>query len=277
LKTLSWLLTLLLLVASATQAEPLRLGITSATARGQYVLLEECRMYLQNKLNHPVEFIFRESYLENIDLLKQNKLDFAWISSPAYFENMQQTKLLVTPLYKGLPIDRSYLIVAATDHRTKSLIDLKNKVFAFVDPDSSTGYLEPRYRLKLAKQDPENFFQKTFFTRDDQKIVAAVAIGLADAGSMSGFAWESLALTRPDITNQTRIVAKSAAYGFPPIISRNNLNKKYFTNMQRALVDMSDDTEGKKLLKQLNLDGFTTADKKMYQSDYLLMQRVGDL
>lgn len=269
----------MLLVASVALAEPqpLRLGITSAMARGQYALLEEWRVYLQNKLDQPVEFIFRDSYLESMDLMKQKKLDFAWISSSAYLENMQKTSLLVTPLYLGKPFDRAYLIVHSSDHSTESLLNLKDKVFAYVDPDSSTGYLESRYRLRLAGKDPDQFFKKTFFTRDHQKIVAAVAIGLADAGSMSGFAWDTLSRSRPDITGQTRIVAKSAAYGFPPIIFRNSLNKNDFSRMQRALLDMNDDADGIKLLTRLNIDGFILPDKKLYHSVYLMMQRVGDL
>lgn len=267
----------LLLFACAIYAEPIRFGITSATARGQYALLEEWRIYLQNKLEHPVEFIFRESYLENMDLLKQKKLDFAWVSTPAYFENSQQTRLLAAPLYQGHPLDRAYLIVPASDHHTKSMLDLKDKVFAYVDPDSTTGYLVPRYQLRMNNDDPEDFFKKTFFTRDDQKIVAAVAIGLAEAGSMSGFAWDMLALSRPDITNQTRIVSKSAAYGFPPIIARNTLNRRDYATMQRALLAMSDDPEGNKLLRRLNLSGFALTNDKLYHSVYLMMRRVGDL
>lgn len=266
-----------LLVAGKALADPLRLGMTSATARGQYALLEEWRIYLQRKLDHPVEFIFRERYLDSMDLIKQKKLDFAWISPPAYFENMQFANLLVTPLYRGKPFDRAYLIVPSSDQNTLSLLSLKDKVFAYVDPQSSTGYFEPKYQLRLSHKDPEHFFKKTFFTLDDQKIIAAVAIGLADAGSMSGFAWETLALSRHDITDQTRIVAKSDAYGFTPIIARTSLNRHDTLAMQRVLLSMSDDTEGIKLLKRLNIDGFALADKKLYRSVYLMMQRGGEL
>lgn len=272
-----FLVLLSIALSGSATAETLRLGITSASARGQYVLLEQWRAYLQNRLNHPVELVFRDSYLENIDLIKQNKLDFAWVSPPAYFENMQQTRLLATPLFQGKPYDRSYLVVPASDRTTQALSALEGKIFAYVDPDSSTGYLEPRYRLQTSDRDPELFFKKTFFTHDDQKVIAAVAIGLADAGSMSGFAWESLSLSHPEITAQTRIVTKSAQYGFPPIIARSMLKNSLFFAMQRALTQMSSEADGIKLLRQLNLDGFIAADRKHYQSIYIMMQRSGDL
>lgn len=265
------------ILSGTAWAEPYRLGISSASALGQYLLLEEWRAYLQRKLDHPVELVFRESYLDNIDLIKQKKLDFAWISPPAYLENMHHTRLLATPLYRGKPYDHSYLIVAADNHQTHTLFDLKDKIFAYVDPDSNTGYLEPRYRLRQSGKDPDHFFKKGFFTHDDQKVVAAVAIGLADAGSMSGFAWEMLAKTHPQITARTRIVTKSNSYGFPPLIARNTLNKKDFSAMQLALISMSADPGGQALLKKLNLDGFIVSDNSLYQDIYLMMQRSGDL
>ena len=259
-----------------SSSQPLRLGITPAAARNQYALLEEWRAYLEQKLNRPVELISRDSSLDTVELLKQNKLDFAWLSAPVYLRNRQRMNLVAAPVYRGRPLDQTYLIVPSSDQSTQSILQLQGKVFAFVEPDSNSGYLEPIYQLIQAKKDPDQFFQKTFFTRDHQKIVAAVAIGLADGGSMSGFAWESLALSRPDITSQTRIVTKSAQYGFPPIIARSNLNKDNFTRMQKVLLDMANDANGLKLLNQLNLDGFVLIDDKLYRSVQLMISSLGD-
>jgi len=155
------------------------------------------------------------------------------------------------------------------------LSDLKNKIFAYADPASNTGFLEPRHQLRLTGQDPDQFFKKTFFTGDHQKTIAAVAIGLADGGAVSGFAWESLAQSRPDISGQTRIVSKSTEYGFPPLVSRNTLNKKDYYKMQGILLHMPDDTEGIKVLKRLNLDGFTPVNDKQYRSVSQIMRQAG--
>lgn len=256
---------------------PLRLGVTPAMAHGQYALLEEWRVYLQDKLDRPVEFIFRESYQENVDLMKLKKLDFTWLSVPAYLESRPYSKLLTTPLFQGRPFERAYLIVPASDRTTKTLTDLKGKIFAYADPTSNTGYLDPLHQLRDANLDSDSFFQKTFFTRDHQKIVAAVAIGLADGGSMSGFFWETLALSRPDIARQTRVVSKSDEYGLPPLVARNTLNKHDFLLMQNTLLNMSTDAQGSKLLARLNLTGFAKADDKLYRSVYLMMKREGKL
>lgn len=272
------LLFLMLLTTSAVLAEqtlqPLRMGITTATTRNQYALLEDWRAYLQEKLNRPVEFVFRDSYGENIDLMREKKLDFAWFSAAAFLENRTQTNLVVTPSYHGKPYDQAYLIVGAADTKTKSLLDLKGKIFAYVDTDSCAGYLEPRYQLRLSNQDPDQFFQKTFLTHDHQKVVAAVAIGLANGGTISGYAWDALAIDRPDITAQTRIVSRSAEYGFPPIIVRRTLNRKEISKMRNVLLGMSKDAEGKKILARFNLDAFITSDPRLYESVALMMKHL---
>jgi phosphonate transport system substrate-binding protein len=260
--------------AAIDQASVIRVGITTVTARNQYALLEDWRNYLQERLHQPVELVFRESYSENIDLMNEKKLDFAWFSAPAYLENRHLIELVVTPSYHGKPYDRSYLIVSAGNTETHSLLALKDGIFAYVDSDSCTGYLQPRQYLRQKNLDPDNYFKKTFFTHDHQKIVAAVAIGLADAGSMSGYAWETLAKARPDITAQTRIVAKSTEYGFPPIVARRTLSRSKVIKLRQVLLTMATDAAGKQILEQMSLDGFLPANPNIYLPITQLMPRA---
>ena len=264
-------------ITFAAEPQTLRMCITPAMTRGQYAALEAWRAYLQARLGRKFEFNFRNNYGECTDLMKRKELDFAWLSAPAYLESSAHANLLVTPLYQGRPFERAYLIVPAADRTTQSLEDLKGKIFAYADHDSNTGYLDPRLKLSRAGHEPDQFFKKTFITGDHQKTVAAVAVGLADGGSVSGFVWETLTLARPDIGRQTRVVAKSDEYGFPPLVARSSLNKQDYTRMQQVLLRMSTDSAGIKLLKQLNLDGFVLANKKHYRSVYLTMKDAGGL
>lgn len=242
-------------------------------AHGQYALLEEWRVYLQARLDRPVEFVFSNTHQENIDLMRLQKLDLCWLSAPAYLQSRPFSKLLATPLFQGRPFERAYLIVPAYDRTTQSLQNLKGKIFAYTDPWSNTGYLVPMHQLRQAGMDSGTFFQKTFFTRDHQKIVAAVAIGLADGGSMSGFFWETLAQSHPDITGQTRVVGKSDEYGLPPLVARSTLGKSDFAQMQNALLSMSADAEGARLLGQFKLTGFARADDALYRNVLQMMRR----
>ena len=258
--------------ADVQEEAVLRIGITAATARNQYALLEDWRSYLQEQLHQPVELVFRDNYRENIDLMEERQLDFVWLSAPAYLAHKQRMVLVATPIFQGRPYDRAYLIVSNSDSKTTSLLSLKDSIYAYVDTDSCTGYLQPRYALRRKHIDPDRFFKKAFFTHDHQKVVAAVAIGLADAGSLSGYAWEALSKDRPDITSQTRIVAKSGEFGFPPIVARSTLGHGAITKLRKVLLAMSANSDGKQLLKQMSLDGFVNANPDIYQPIALMMK-----
>lgn len=274
---------IVLLVSSAVWAEentqPIRFGLTPAIIHNQYGLLTDWREYLQKKLGRPVEFVSRDSYRETIDLIKQKKIDFAWVSDYpyVYLEDKRLARLLVTPLYQGRPYYCSYLIVPTSDLRTKSLLQLKGKIFAYADPYSNSGHLVPRYQLQQAGEDPNRFFRKTFFTWGHRRIVEAVAQGLVDAGSLDSFVWDTLSVIQPDLTNQTRIVAKSPEYGFPPIVARRTVNRADSAAMQQALLDMANDQEGAKLLKRINLTGFAPGDAKLYDGVRKMMRAMADL
>lgn len=257
----------------------IRFGITPAIVHDQYALLADWREYLQKKLERPVEFVTRDSYRETIELLKHNKLDFAWLSDYpfVYSEANHFVRLLATPLYRGRPYYRSYLIVPASDLETKTLLQLKGKIFAYADPYSNSGYLVPRYQLVREGENPGRFFRKTFFTWGHQNSVEAVASGLADGANVDSFVWDTLALIRPYLTSQTRIVAKSPEYGFPPIAAQTSVDQATFAAMQRVLLQMANDTEGTRLLKRLNVDGFIGGDPKLYSSVRKMMRALGDI
>lgn len=259
--------------------QPIRFGITPAIVHDQYGVLDDWRAYLERKLQRHVEFVSRNSYRETIDLVRQRRLDFAWVSTYpyAYLERRRYARLLAVPLYQGRPYYRAYLIVPASDTQTQSLLDLEGKVFAYADLYSNTGYVVPRFVLRQAGKDENRFFRKTFFTSSHRKVIVAVAEGLADGGSIDSFVWDTVARIQPELTARTRIVTRSEEYGFPPIVASAGVDKKEAAAMRAVLTGMSGDEEGRSLLRQLNIDGFIPGSPKLYESVTRLPYAVGDL
>jgi phosphonate transport system substrate-binding protein len=274
-----WLTMSLALAAAkvlAASTAPLRVGMTPAFLHDQYGLLEDWRRYLERRLGRPVEFVQRDSYRETMDLLRQERLDFAWICDYPYVHLRDKVRLLAVPLNQHKPLYRSYLIVPVADDRTHSLLDLKGKVFAYADPYSNTGYLVPRYYLKQAGRDPERFFARTFFTWSHRKVVDAVASGVAQGGAVDSFVFDTLAKLKPEVVRRTRVFAQSADFGFPPFVARKTTDTASFGALQRALLDMENDIEGKALLGRLNLDGFVVGDPKDYAAVAEMMKSFGE-
>lgn len=278
-----WLCLLVFLLPARAGAQqdvaPIRVGITPAIIHDQYELLIRWRVYLQEKLGRPVEFVSRDSYRETIDLLTRQKLDFAWVSPFPYFylERNRRVRLLATPVYQGRPYYRAYLIVPASDLGTQSLLQLKGKVFAYADLYSFTGYAIPRHQLQQAGEDPLRFYRKIFFTSGQRRVIEAVAHGLADGGMVSSFAWDTLSGVRGDITAQTRIVSRSQEFGFPPVVAHASIDKETYTAMQRVLLEMENDPDGVKLLKQLRLDRFGPPLPEAYREASKMVRAVGVL
>lgn len=264
--------------ASAQTAPPIRIGLTPAILHDRQAPMGELRAYFEARTGRPVELVLRDSYRQIIDLLTQDQLDYAWVSAYpfVYLQQHARLPLLATPLYQGRPFFRAYLIVPADDQRSQSLFDLKGKLFAFADPYSHTGYLVPRYELKQKAYDSHTFFAKTFFTGGHKKVVQAVASGLADGGYVDSFVWDTLATLEPELTGNTRIVAKSVEYGFPPFVASRKIERQEFRSMQRILLEMADDPQGKALLKALNIDGFVVGDPKWYAGVARMMRAMGD-
>lgn len=261
---------------SQAAAGKIRVGMTPAFLHDQHSLLGEWREFMADSLQRPVEFVQRDSYRETMDLLRLEKLEFAWICDYPFLHLKDAVRLMAVPLYQGRPHYRSYLIVRKDDTRTRSMADLSGSVFAFADPYSNTGYLAPRYEIRQLGHDPAGFFRKTFFTWSHRKVVEAVASGLAQGGAVDSYIWDTLAQVEPTLSGRTRVVWRSPEYGFPPFVSHRSVSAADFQSMQRHLLGMSATDKGRKLLARLYLDGFVAGSPKLYDGVAQMMRAFGE-
>ena len=260
----------------AVEAKTLRLGTTPAILHTQHGLLADWRRYMEARLNRPVEIVQRNSYQDAMELLRSEQVDLAWICSYPYVYLRKQVRLLAVPLYRSQPYYRAYLIVSARHPEYQSLYQMRRKIFAYTDPYSFTGYVVPRYQLRKMGEDPAKFFAKTFFTYSHDKLIEAVADGLALGGSVDGYVWDSLNAVKPEITRRTLVVNKSAEFGFPPLVARRNLPQADFSALQRMLLAMRHDRQGNELLQRLNLDGFIHGSPDLYSGVAEMMRTFGE-
>lgn len=257
---------LMLAAAAANGAEVLGIGTTPVFLDDQAAFLKAWGEYIEKRMSRPVRFVQRGSYREITELMRRGDLDLAWMCSPPYLSNRDRMQLAVVPVYRGKPLYQSYLIVPATDTTTKAFADLKGAIYAYSDPDSNSGWLAPQVELLRTNQDGKTLFKRTFFTFAHKKVVEAVAVGLAQGGSVDGYVWETLALLHPEITSKTRVAWKSPWYGFPPIVARSSMPAGELNRLQDLFVGMRSETAGRKLLEQLNLDGFSREDARLFDS-----------
>ena len=270
LRALCWAGLLLMLAIPvggqcAARSDAILIGTTPVFLDDQTAFLNDWKRYLEHRLQRPVAFVQRATYREIAELLLNGKLDFAWVCGYPYVRYQANLRLVAVPLFHGKPLYQSYVIVPAGDTHTKRLQDLRGKVYAFSDPLSNSGWLVPQAELRREGLEPSTFFRKTFYTWAHRKVVEAVAVGLTQGGSVDGYVWETLNLLHPELTAKTRIVEKSAEYGFPPIVARRTIPPADFEAMQTLLLAMNRDAIGQDLLRRLNLDGFEAGSKQLFE------------
>lgn len=262
--------------ARADPGKALRIGLTPTLLHERHALLIEWQAYLERGLGRPVVFVLRDSYSDTMDLIKQRRLDAAWLSDYPYVLMKAHVRLLVTPLKDGRPYYRSYLIVPARDALSRSIADLEGKVFAYADPYSHTGYLFPRHELTQLGKSPKTFFRRSFFTWSHRKAIAAVARHLADGAAVESYVWDSLAREEPGLAAATRIVSRSREFGFPPIVAVDGLPAATFQSLQGVLTGMTSDPHGLSILAKLHLDGFIAGDPALYADVETMARQAGD-
>jgi phosphonate transport system substrate-binding protein len=239
-------------------------GTTAVFLDDQVSLLERWKEQLTESVGEPIYFVTRGSYREIVELLMSEQIDIAWVCGFPYVRYAPRMRLMAVPQYNGQPLYRSHLIVPKTDLRTNHITQLGGRIYAFSDPGSNSGYLVPTTELIRARVAPNQFFKKSFFTFAHSKVVEAVSVGLADAGSVDGYVWDTLDKQLPEQTKLTRVAWRSPEYGFPPIVARPGLSADTFARLQHALVTMGESTEGREMLVRLNLDAFVKGSDQLF-------------
>lgn len=261
----------------AQAVPPLNFGLTPVFLTNDLELLTKLKAYLSRKTGRVVQLIQRRTYEEITALLLSGQLDGAWICGYPFAQFRQQLSLVAVPVWRGKPLYQSYLI-APKGRLATTIEDLKGDIHAFSDPNSNSGYLVTASLLAERKLRPDQFFRQTIFTYGHRNVVRAVASGLAQSGSVDGYVWEVMSSLEPELTAKTEIVAVSELLGFPPIAClRTQRLSEAVELLHKALIDMSEDDEGRHVLNMLKLDGFDDEPETLFDSIAAKMMLVRGL
>jgi len=173
----------------------LNFGITEFLPRRQ-LIQEHAPLigYLEQRLRRPVELRVVEDYIDLSAQLAAGKLDLAALTPYMYVRakrNSPGLKLIATHVtvegtsYGGL-------IVARADSGIRDLEDLTGKVFCYVSPTSTSGYLTPRALFRQHGMDPDKSFRATRLTGDHLGALRALESGACQGAAVfAGLLYEA--------------------------------------------------------------------------------------
>jgi phosphonate transport system substrate-binding protein len=148
------------------------------------------------------------------------------------------------------------LFVARKDSGIRSLDDLRGKVIAFDDPQSSSGHLLPRamllergYRLMEVSDPAASVPPDTIgfvFSMDDVNTMFWVDRGKVPAGVTSP---DFLRLYEKKRKDNLVVIARSITIPRQVVAHRNGLDPAVVVELERVLIAMEGTEEGRKALK----------------------------
>lgn len=175
--------------ASAQGITEFRIGIMGGENAQDRLNSNECfRVKAQELLGVPVRLFTPADYNGLIQGLLGGTLDLAWLGASTYAAIYLENPDAVEPVVVKTNTDGSYgyyaIGFARTDRGINSLDDLKGKVFAFGDPNSTSGYLIPSIEIPQSgySMKPGEFFGDIRFVGGHEQTIVAVANGDVDAG-----------------------------------------------------------------------------------------------
>lgn len=145
-----------------------RIGLLGGENEADRLRNNECMgTALSERLGVPVEMFPAPDYAGVMQGLLAGQLDYAALGASGYAGIYLQDPDAVEPIFVTREADGSLGYIAAmyarADSDIHSLEDMEGHSLAYADPNSTSGYLVPRFELKRAGIDEDSFFSRTGF------------------------------------------------------------------------------------------------------------------
>jgi phosphate/phosphite/phosphonate ABC transporter binding protein len=203
-------------------------------------------------------------------ILNKNIVDFAVISPTAYVKSKMKfpgikyvatviSKKTKQPYYHGVIFTRS-------NSNVKTYRDLKNKLFAFVEKSSGSGYVFPVARMIIEWNiDPKTYFKTTLFMGNHHNVIKAVMSGQAHAGAT----WEKPFeyAVKKYSKKAIRVLMKSPPIPLDAFTVKPNTSKKMINKLRKILLSINKNTRtktGEYVIKNYYYMGFTVKNNEFY-------------
>ncbi len=229
---------------------------------------------MQRKLGMEVQPFVATDYTGVVEALRANKLEVAFLSPASYVlaKGEADVRVILKSHRKGLAYYYA-AIITRSDSGIRSLEDLRNKSFAFVDPISTTGHVYPKKMFKEHGIDPTKDFKNVLFSGGHDATVLAILNRKVDAGAtFANFtdgkdaAWIQY-LKNPQEQRMIRAIAYSEPIPADNLVINGNLDPGLAKKVEEVFLELSRDPAGQKMLRDLyQIDGFVPASDQDYDA-----------
>jgi phosphonate transport system substrate-binding protein len=173
--------------AFAQEITEFNIGILGGENAQDRMTSNECfRVKVEEALGVPVKVFTPADYDGVIQGLLGGTIDYAWLGASAYAKVYLTDPEAVDLKLTKQNVDGStgYYSIGFTRNDTgiTSMDDAKGKIFAFADPNSTSGYLVPAAELSAKYGKLEDYFAEVKMSGGHEQTIVGVANGDFEAG-----------------------------------------------------------------------------------------------
>lgn len=219
--------------------------------------------HLEKKLGIPVKMQVATDYAGVITAMQFKHIDIAYFGPKSYVEAAQRAgaEAMVMEVMDDGSKGYHGIIITRKDSGIKSVETAKGKIWAFTDPNSTSGTLVPTVHfVKTLKIDPEKHFSKVMFSGSHESSILSVKAGKVDIASTNDLDLDRGNGKQWNSDRDFRILWTSPLIPGSPMACRKDLPGSLKKALKEAYLSYND-AEG---LKKLKLKGFAPAADRDY-------------
>ncbi len=212
-------------------------GLTPFEESGVEQSWESFLDHIGEELNVSINTFQGNDYSEIIAALAFNNIQAAWLGPKSYVSATEIAEVEAIALPDDVETGEGYYsgIWAMKNKGFTDISELEGKIFAFVDPESTSGYFIPKINLILEfGVQPEDYFSQIIFAGSHIIALNSIVGGQADGAAIS-FNTVERALKEGTI-NEGELVNlwKSTLIPGSPIVINSDLPNGFKTGLTRS-------------------------------------------
>jgi phosphonate transport system substrate-binding protein len=224
--------------------------------------------YLSQKLGVPIKINILSRYGNIIDNFNELGLDGAFFGS--FTGAMAIMKLGVEPLarpqYIGGASTYYGMVFVKKGSGIRTAEDMRDKQLVVVDRATTAGYLLPlAYFKSIGIEDYKSWFKEYYFSGTHEDAINDVLNGRADIGAAKNTVFYRMAAKNKHVSKELEILATSPHVPANGLAVRNNLPEELKKSLQRLLLDMHNNNQGREILDGLTIEKFIETSEEDYQ------------
>lgn len=235
-----------LLFAAAAQAEErprkLLVGLLPGESATTVLRLNEpLRLYLEKRLNMPVEMVVGSNYAATSAALRFGRLHIAYLGPVSYILQSRYATMepFARPSHETVGPTFQAVVIVPADSPAKTLADLRGKQIGFGDPASTSGTWVPRYMLVEAGLVSDRDYTLRVLGAHD-RVAFAVATRKLDAGGLSMPIYNRLLKEGKLDAKSVRVLAESPAIPEYMWTFGRGLDPAFKEEIRKAFIEVND-------------------------------------